>query len=186
MFENACAISAISAISKSSCLGCTDQVEPLQNTIQLYPFVRFQKLHCRWWANRELLIRWCLVFPSGAKTAQDKDWFGFVINSHTITVSAAPQHMRKFDMFETEISFSLHTHLLFGSSKPEAGPRLAGMTDKVDVIWSNHGLGTQGSAGHGNSLPCAKKDGSMQARAWPCNCRFITFFMHLLILPMAV
>ena len=34
------------------------------------------------------------------------------------------------------------------------------MTDKVDVIWSNHGLGTQGSAGHGNSLPCAKKDGS--------------------------
>jgi len=101
-----------------------------------------------------------LVFPSGAKTTQDKDWFGFVINSHTTTVSAAPQHMRKFDMFELKSHSASTPIYFFGSSKSEAGPRLAGMTDKVDVIWSNHGLGTQGSAGHGNSLPCAKKDGS--------------------------
>ena len=183
MFENECFICAISAMNKSSCLGCTNQEKPLQNTIQLCPLVSFQKLHCRWWANSELLIGWCLVYPSGAKTTQDKDWFGFALNSCTVTVSAVPQHVKKFKMFQTEFPFSPQSHLLFGPSQPEASPRLAGMTDNVDVNWSKHGLGTQGSAGQGNLLTCEIRDGSTQAHVWPYNCRFISLYMPFLFSP---
>ena len=48
-------------------------------------------------ANRKLLIGWCLVYLSGAKTTQDKDLFGSVVSSHTGTVSAVPPACEEFE-----------------------------------------------------------------------------------------